>query len=192
MLQYIKLMLFKLYANMIIYADGSAQNLERIDSYARTLLVFAPIAFMAELLDMWFIENQSFSLFVGGFVLANAIVGGIAHQIKGDFSWEMLLVKTIKMAGIIVLTYVILEGVVSPMGVNPVSGGLIAAFQVATLLYPGSKILLNIFIWSDGEHPPKWIMQKVYNFKKNGDLQAFLSEKTPTETDKEEDFNQNR
>lgn len=178
-------MLFKLYANMIIFADGSSQSVERIDSYARTLLVFAPLAFVSELLDLWFIENKSFSLFVGGFVLANAIVGGIAHQIKGDFSWEKLLVKTIKMAAIIVTTYIILEGLVSPMGVNPVSGGLIAAFQVATLLYPGSKILLNIFIWSDGEHPPKWIMEKVYNFKKNGNLTEFLSENKKNETDDE-------
>lgn len=181
-------MLFKLYANLIIYADGSAHNMDRIDSYARALLVFAPIAFLAELLDVWFIENQSFSLFVGGFVLVNAFIGGIAHQIKGDFSWEMLLVKTIKMSSIIVLTYIILEGMVSPMGDNPIASGLIAAFQVATLLYPGAKILLNIFIWSDGEHPPKWIMQKVYNFKKNGDLQAFLNEKAPTEVDENKDF----
>ncbi len=188
MFQYLKLMFFKLYANLIIYADGTSQNIERIDSYGRALLVFAPVAFLADLLDVWFIENQSFSLFVGGFVLVNAIIGGIAHQIKGDFSWELLLIKTIKMASIIVLTYIILEGMVSPMGNNAISEGLIAAFQVATLLYPGAKILLNIFIWSDGEHPPKWIMQKVYNFKKNGDLQAFLNDKAPTEIDENQDY----
>ena len=173
---YLKLMFFKLYANLIVYADSDSCHAERIDSYGKALMVFAPIAFLSELLDVWFIENQSFSLFVAGFVFANSIIGGIAHNIKGDFKWEKFFIQTGKMAGIITLTYVVLAGLVSPIGKNVVTESLIAAFQVATLLYPGSKILKNIFIWSDGEHPPKWIMQKVYNFKENGDLKAFLGD----------------
>lgn len=177
MLTYIKTQLYKLYVNLIIFADGQGQAMERLDSFKRALFFFAPLAFALELLGVWFEENQSFTLFVSGFILGNALVGGIAHFRKGDFKWSDLLLQTIKMTAIICLTYVTLEGLVSPLGDNPVTEVLIASFQLATLLYPGSKILKNIFIWSDGEHPPQWIMEKIYNFKENGDLKAFLGDR---------------
>lgn len=53
--------------------------------------------------------------------------------------------------------------------------------QMTTLIYPLSKILKNIFIISKGEHPPEWIMKRIYNFQENGDLSAFLEVSTPRE-----------
>ncbi len=176
MLYKIKVQLLKLYVNLLISADRNSDETTRFLSFSRSLLVFAPAAFLLDLLGVWFDENQTFTLFTAAFVAANAFIGGIAHKIKGDFNWEKFLVKTLKMTGIICFTYIVLEGLVSPIGNNVITDGLIASFQVATLLYPGAKILKNIFIWSDGEHPPKWIMQKVYNFKENGDLKAFLNQ----------------
>ena len=41
------------------------------------------------------------------------------------------------------------------------------------------KPLKNIFILSEGEHPPKWLMQRIYNFQNNGDLKEFMSLKKP-------------
>jgi len=146
----------------------------RIDSFAKTMFIVGPIVFLSEILDLWFIENQSFTLFTTGFVLANALIGAIAHKLNGDFRFETFFVQTGKMVGIITVVYLVLEGIVSPIGDNVVADGAIAVFQVATLLYPGSKILKNVFIWSGGEHPPRWLMQRVFNFKQNGDLKAFL------------------
>ena len=189
MFLFLKLNYFKLCTNIILMGHSDTDIIIRTDSFFRAMAIFGPIVFISEILDLWFIENQSFTLFTAGFIFANAIIGAISHKIKGDFRFEMFFLKTGKMAGIITLTYLVLEGIVSPIGDNSVTSGIIAVFQVATLLYPGSKILKNIFIWSDGEHPPKFIMERLYNFKENGDLKAFLngSNKTPynNETDKE-------
>jgi hypothetical protein len=97
------------------------------------------------------------------------------HHSAKRFDWEKLLYKTVKMLLIISGVYFVLQGIISPVGENIVTVGFKATFQVATLLYPGAKILKNLFILSKGEHPPKWIMQKVYNFQANGDLKAFLT-----------------
>lgn len=176
MLKFIRLNYYKLCANLLLFADGNTNIKTRVDSYLRALMVFGPTAFLSELLGLWFIENQAFTLFAVGFVVANAVIGGIAHQARGDFKWETWFIQTGKMVGIITITYIVLEGIVSPIKIESIRSSSIAVFQVATLLYPGSKILKNIFIWSNGEHPPKWFMQRVYNFKQNGDLKAFLSD----------------
>ena len=181
MLLFLKLNYFKLAVNVILMGHGDTNMYIRTDSFFKAMAIFGPIVFVCEILDLWFIENQSFTLFTAGFVVANAIIGGITHKIKGDFRFETFFIQTFKMTGIITLTYLVLEGIVSPIGDNSLTSGIIAVFQVATLLYPGSKILKNIFIWSDGEHPPKWIMEKVYNFKENGDLKAFLGSTDKTD-----------
>ena len=176
MFKYLKLSCYKLCANLMIFADGNCSAKTRVDSYLKALVIFGPTAFLSELLGLWFIENQSFTLFAIGFVVANALIGGIAHQARKDFKWEIWFIQTGKMVGIITITYIVLEGIISPIKVDSIRDSSIAVFQVATLLYPGSKILKNIFIWSNGEHPPKWFMQRVYNFKQNGDLKAFLND----------------
>jgi hypothetical protein len=52
--------------------------------------------------------------------------------------------------------------------------------QVVTLLYPVSKVLKNIYILSNKQFPPAFIMDKIYNFEKNGDLKDLF------DTDKKE------
>ena len=182
--------LMTLWCNIIIFSWGSVDAVDRLKALGKVMLVVGPVTFIAESLGLWYVENRAFTIFAAGFVLANAVTGGIVKKIQGRFDWEVLFIKTIKMILIISGVYVVLEGIVSPIGDNVVTDGFIASFQVATLLYPGSKILKNAFIWSDGEHPPKWIMQKIYNFQENGDLKEFLSEKKP-EGFQEEDEDSN-
>jgi len=185
MFKYLRLSFYKICANLMLFADGNCSAHTRVDSYLRVLILFGPTAFLSELLGYWFIENQTFTLFSAGFVVANAVIGAIAHYARNDFKWETWFIQTGKMVGIITVTYIVLEGIVSPIRVDSIRTSSIAVFQVATLLYPGSKILKNIFIWSDGEHPPRWFMQKVYNFKQNGDLNAFLND---SNSDNKKDF----
>lgn len=184
--------LIKLWCNIIIFSWGSVDTIDRAKAFGKVMFFIGPIAFIVESLELWYIENRAFTLFAAGFVLINAFTGAVVKKIQGKFDWETFFIKTIKMILIISGVYVILEGIVSPIGDNMVTDGFIASFQVATLLYPGSKILKNAFIWSDGEHPPKWIMQKIYNFQENGDLKQFLSERKPegfnTEEEQDNDF----
>lgn len=169
--------LLKLYCNILIFADGNGPHEERIKGLGRAMLALGPISFVAGTLELWYEENTTFTLFAVGFVGANAVIGGIVHLMNNRFRWETFFLKTLKMVVIITGVYFVLEGIISPLGSNPVTTGFKAAFQVATLLYPGSKILKNFYIWSDGEHPPKYIMERVYNFQENGDLKEFMEGK---------------
>lgn len=104
---------------------------------------------------------------------------------KKTFSWLVLIVKTGAMILVTFVTYMILELILIVAGSNILTEGFRAALQVATLLYPASKILKNIFILSNGEYPPEWVMKKLHDFQKNGDLSEFLKQKK--ENKKEED-----
>lgn len=178
MLKALLIQALKLYCNLIIFAYGGVSHTERLKAFGKAyLFAIGPISFVAGVLSLWYEENETFTLFAVGFVGMNAVVGAIVHLINKRFHWETFFIKTLKMVAIISGVYFVLEGIISPLGINPVTSGFKAAFQVATLLYPGSKILKNFFIWSDGEHPPKYIMERIYNFQENGDLKAFLGEK---------------
>jgi hypothetical protein len=190
MFQFIKITFFKIFCNLIILSEGSGDTVQRIESLVRVMLYFAPIAFFMGVMDLWYEGNKVFTLSATGFVFGNAIVGSIAHFVRKDFNWETFLTKTMKMVLIIAGVYFVLELIISPIGDNQITDGFRSAIQVSTLLWPGGKILKNFFIWSGGEHPPKWVMEKVYNFQKNGDLNAFLNK-----TDRDEHLhyeNENR
>lgn len=166
-------------------ADSHGSLYLRLESWLKSVASLGPFAFLVGVLGAWYKENETFTLFAVAFVFANAILGAIVHQIQKTFQWEIFLVKTMKMICIITGVYFVLEGIVSPIGDNAVKLGFIATFQVSTLLYPGSKILKNLFIWSGGEHPPRWMMEKVYNFQKDGNLKKFLDTENNENTEEE-------
>ncbi len=71
---------------------------------------------------------------------------------------------------ILVLVYGLLEMLRITAGNNFVGEGFKVLIQVMTLLYPISKALKNIYILSNKKFPPSFIMDKIYTFEKNGDL----------------------
>jgi hypothetical protein len=143
------------------------------------------VAFIFGLLNAWYMGNTEFTYAVLIIVFINMVFGGYMHFIKGRFKWETFLKKTMVMVLVIGVSYAVLEMIVSFAGSGAVIQGFRAAIQVATLLYPGAKILKHVFVLSKGEHPPKWIMKKLYNFQENGDLNQFLN------TDKKDDESSN-
>jgi len=99
------------------------------------------------------------------------------HNRRQEFSWKTLLKKTNEMMFIVIISYLTLEIIMSVAGGNEIVTFFRITIQITTLLYPGSKILKNIFIFSKGEYPPEWLMKKVYNFQESGDLNEFLKSK---------------
>jgi hypothetical protein len=170
----IKTKLASLYCNFLIVGYSGFPLSERIASYIKTALLLGPLAFGFEILEIWFTTNQEFTAATLFMILLNMIFGGVMHFRKGDFDWQILIIKTVLMTVVVLVTYFVLEVIISFAGSGLIINGFRAALQVATLLYPGAKVLKHIFILSEGEHPPKWIMYRVYNFKDNGDLQAFI------------------
>lgn len=71
---------------------------------------------------------------------------------------------------VVIVVYILLSIVGKFAGDSIVSECFQILVQVMTLFYPASKALKSIFVLSDEDYPPKWIMKKVYNFEEDGDL----------------------
>lgn len=85
------------------------------------------------------------------------------------------------MAAVIVGVYIMLDMLRYTAG-NNIAGEIFKVLiQVTTLLYPTSKVLKNIFIMTGGKYPPKFLMDKLYNFEKSGDLSEFFKTKKENE-----------
>lgn len=157
--------------------DDTLSFSERAEYFWKSIITFAPIAFLLDAFNLWFEQNQLFFTSVILFIFVNMILGGYMHYKKATFDWQELLKKTMTMIVVVMTSYLILELILEVAGHNLVVDVFRTTIQVATLLYPGSKILKNVFILSEGEHPPQWVMEKIYNFQQNGDLSAFLKTK---------------
>jgi hypothetical protein len=178
MLKSMKILFLKNYINLALIGDDSLSISERMPYLYKSLLIFGPIALFLDVFHLWFETNKIFATGTVAFIFINMLFGAIMHKLKRTFVWQDLLVKTMRMVVVVGLTYFILEIILKIAGSNIVTEAFRTSLQVATLFYPGGKILKNIFILSKGEHPPKWIMEKMYNFQKNGDLATFTNNTT--------------
>lgn len=178
-MQAIKLFFLKAYFTVALVYDQNLPPLDRSLNFLKTLLAFGPIVFILEKINIWFDTHQGFVIGVVVLILLNMVFGGIVYRRKKEFDWKTLLMKTNEMMVILILSYFTLEIILSVAGESDIVTAFRISIQVSTLLYPGSKILKNLFIFSKGKYPPKWLMTKVYNFQENGDLQAFLKTSIP-------------
>lgn len=174
----LKAFFFKAYFTVALIFDDNLSTSERFGNFFKTFLAFGPIAFIFDKINVWFHSNEGFLYGVLVIIIVNMIFGGIVHNRKRDFDWKVMLDKTYKMNITLLLSYLTLEIIMSVAGESDIVTVFRITIQVTTLLYPGSKILKNIFIFSKGEYPPEWLMKKVYNFRENGDLSEFLKSKS--------------
>lgn len=174
----LKTFLYKLYFSLALTTDQNISFADRIQNLIVWVCSLAPVVYILENVTGWMVTNQGFVIAVVTFIFVNMILGGYMHHRKGDFDWKKLLRKTNQMLLVLFLSYFTLEVLLTIAGKNVVVEFFRIAVQVSTLLYPGSKILKNIFILSDGQHPPKWVMEKIYNFKETGDLHKLFETKT--------------
>lgn len=134
----------------------------------------APVAFAADWILGWFRDNGQFFLFVCSALIVNMLVGIWYHLKYQTFSFKEFLLKNAEMMGVMVIVYLMLEMLRYTAGEN-LAGEIFRIFiQILTLLYPTSKVLRNMFIISNGTHPPKFIMMRLYNFEKYGDLEGMF------------------
>src|SRR5690606_16330533 len=85
--------------------------------------------------------------------------------------------KNIEMACVVIVVYIMLEMLRYTAGDNIAGEAFKILIQITTLLYPTSKVLKNVHIITSGRYPPKFIMRRLYNFEKNGDLSDFFNNK---------------
>lgn len=162
------------YYNFILLVEDKVTFTDRIYSWLKLIITFAPIAYFLDLLGIWFYDNKKF---VTGFIVVvaiNAYYGIKRHRKLKTFDWSKFFNKTWVMLSSVIATYIVLHIITRIAGENYISEGFEILLQVTTLFYPIGKILKSVFILSNGEYPPKWMMEKVYDFEKTGSLTEFL------------------
>lgn len=79
------------------------------------------------------------------------------------------------MWAVLIPVYTLLEMLRLTAGDNMIGEGFKVVIQITTLLYPISKALKNFYILSNKQFPPQFIMNKIYNFEKTGDIKEFFN-----------------
>lgn len=171
----LKIFTLKIYCNLILLGYRELTWTDRFWSALKSFAAFAPIAFILAAIQNWYIDNEHFIYGVIILVIINMIFGGIMHWKKKAFDVKIFLNKTSEMIISLSLIYLGLEMIISLGGENSVTAGFRAALQMTSLLYPFSKIAKNVHIISKGKYPPEWIMKKLFDFEKNGDLHEFFN-----------------
>ena len=80
------------------------------------------------------------------------------------------------MIAVMLLVYPMMDQIANIVTVDLIKQPIIITLQVATAIYPASKCLKNCYVLSNGKFPPEWLMNKVYNFEKTGNIKDFLKD----------------
>lgn len=164
----------KILAHLILLNFEGVSLPERMNYFFVTLVKIAPVAYLLSLVKWWFSENEQFGVFMCIALFLNTLVGAVFHFVNGTFSYPQFFKRNTLMVFVVVVTYVMLELLRYTAGDNIVGEIFKVTIQIATLLYPGSKIFKNCYLLSSGKFPPEFIMAKLYSFEKNGDLNDFF------------------
>lgn len=150
---------------------------EKFNYLFKLVFAFMPVAWVLNTFNLWFLDNKIFFQVLVWTIIANIVAGGKVHWDNHTFKLKTLLWKNIEMCIIILFTYPILEGINRITGDNLAGDVFQWAIQIGTILYPGSKAIKNLHIWSNGKYPPAFLMEKIYKFEKDGDVNDLLNKK---------------
>lgn len=171
----------KVFYSLILLSAKNVTIYDKIEYLVKLIAAFAPVAVLLELLDIWYKDNEQFCAFVLVAILINMGVGIVYHVRYKTFSWKEFFSKNISMMAEVIVVYVLLEMIRLTFGGGAVGESLKVVIQIATLLRPTSKALKNIYILTEKKHPPSFIMERLYNFEKNGNIDELVNPKDNNE-----------
>lgn len=180
----LKSMIRKYLCDIILIADDTPSFWDKVQYYINVIFTSSLIMTIMSGLDLWYLENKRFFILVIGALIMNTIVGVWYHKKMRTFSWEEFFVRNLKMWIILILVYYFLESLRITAGDNIAGEFFKTVVQLSTLLYPGSKALKNLYILSNKQFPPKFIMERLYNFEKTGNVKDLFPEQ-PKEKDED-------
>src|SRR5699024_7827836 len=129
---------------------------------------------------------QQFGTFMCIALVFNLATGAWSHMRAKTFKVKTMILRNLEMCAIVIVGYTMLEMLRYTAGDN-VAGELFRiSIQIMTLMYPGSKIFKNVFILSKGRYPPEYIMRRMYDFEKNGDLNRLFNIRYNKDLEEEE------
>ncbi|MES2484834.1 MAG: hypothetical protein V4581_02650 [Bacteroidota bacterium] len=165
-----KTFLYKIYAWIMLLNAVKPSYHEKVEYYLKAVASLSVVLWILDSVGLWFAEN---TLFYRGMLIAIAInmyYGWRWHRRLGDFKSKIFWTKNLQMWGIIISVYPLLEILYRMAGENAIAEVFKLMVQVSTILYPGSKALKNAYLFSDKKYPPSFIMDKLYNFEKSGNI----------------------
>lgn len=169
-------MLRKLLYSVILLSSDKPTWWEKIGYMLKILMVSAPVVWVLKKLHCWYENNSQFLSFVLVAILINMAVGLKYHHKMGTFNWREFFYKNIGLFSSVLLVYILLDMLRISAGDNIVGEGFKIVVQVTTLIYPISKALKNIYILNNKTFPPSFIMDKIYNFEKTGDVKELFKD----------------
>ena len=176
----VKEMFKKIYYSIMLLSADSPTYLEKLGYLTKLILTFAPIAYILHGLGVWFDSNTQFFSFVLIALSLNMVVGARFHYKNQTFKWIEFFKRNSEMWFVVIVVYVLLEMLRKTAGENLLADGFKIVVQLTTLLYPISKALKNIYILTGKKYPPKFIMDRIYNFEKTGDVKDLLTKEDET------------
>jgi len=171
----------KILAQLVLFTDSSVSLQDKLQYAYNVIINLAPVAFVLKTIDWWWTDNTQFGNFMCIALIINMAVGCWFHLRYNSFQWKAFIGRNIEMAFIVIVGYIMLEMLRYTAGDNFAGEVFRITIQICTLLFPVSKVLKNIYIMSNGKYPPKFFMEKLYNFEKNGDLNEFFKKNNEDE-----------
>jgi hypothetical protein len=156
--------------SIILLATDRPTIWEKFILSMKVVVALAPVAYVLNGLGVWFQSNHMFFSFMLYIIFANMVLGALYHHKANKFSWSEFWKSNIKMWAIIILIYPMLEMLSIIAGNNFAGESFKIVIQISTMLYPGAKILKNVYLWSDKKYPPSWIIDRIYKFETTGKL----------------------
>ena len=181
--EFIKLsiMLRKIFYSLILSSYDGISLTVKAQYIFKLILTFSPIAFILDSFGFWFDKNSMFFSFIIYTLIINMVVGGWYHVKLKSFEWKEFFIKNITMWVVIILAYPVLEFMRLLAGENIAGEIFKVTIQIATILYPASKILKNVYILSNKQYPPSFIMDKIYKFEKDGNIKDLFNKENENE-----------
>jgi len=176
-MKHLKLHLLKIFYSAILLSTDKPSFIEKVQYWAKVLLASAPVVAVLERLGFWYDSNSQFFRFVLIALLINMGVGLWYHLKMKTFSWKEFFSRNILMFVNVLLVYVLLDMLRITAGDNIIGETFKVLIQVTTLLWPASKALKNIYILNQKKFPPAFIMDRLYNFEKNGNIKDLFNDK---------------
>lgn len=149
---------------------------DRVRYIVETIIHLLPIAVLFKVAGIWFSDNHVFAAFFLWSLLGNMLLGAVTHIRHNTFNWSDFFGKNAIILVSLTITYIFLEMLVLVLSDFPPVNYFEMTLQAMTLMYPISKIIKNIYILSGKKYPPKWLMERIYNFEKTGDLEKLLKD----------------
>ena len=171
---------------LILYSYDGMPFKQSLIIKLKVLMTIAPVVFVLDSVNLWYNDNKQFFFFVILSLIMNTVVGMWYHLKNKTFKWEEFFTKNIQMWFILVIVYAMLEFLRLTAGDNIAGEVFKVTIQIATLLYPISKVLKNCYILSNKQFPPKFIMDKLYKFEQEGDVKDLFSKKEEEEKENNE------